>query len=68
MIQVALDVRKINQAIEKNLFSRGGGVYCQLADGSLHRICKAKTVQGQLLVRRVGDGLWLSPWAVSKEY
>ncbi|HEX4204235.1 MAG TPA: hypothetical protein VHZ51_08580 [Ktedonobacteraceae bacterium] len=67
MLDVPLEVRKINKAIDTNLFGRGGGVYCICADGSRHRICQAKTVRGLLVVRSL-SGKWLQPVSIDKEY
>ena len=67
MVTVELTVRKIHKAIEENRFGRGGGVYCDLPDGSRWRIVNAITRGGQLLVLRM-DGGWVSPVAVYKEW
>lgn len=68
MIAIVCEVRVINQAVQRNLYNGGGGVYCQEQDGSLSRICRAKTVQGVLLVRRLHDGEWIVPVQVMKEW
>ncbi len=68
MREIALDVRIINEAANSNRFGRGGGVYCALADGTLHRIIRAKTVRGQLVVHRLNDGHWVYPATVYKEW
>jgi hypothetical protein len=68
MIEIALDVRTINQAAEKNRSGGGPGVYCTLADKTIHRIVQAKTVRGQLVAHRLNDGHWVYPVAVYKEW
>ena len=67
MVPVELSGRKISKAIQENRFGHGGGVYCDLADGSRWRIINAITRYGQLYVLRM-DGGWVVPVAVYKEW
>ncbi|GCE31523.1 hypothetical protein KDA_70070 [Dictyobacter alpinus] len=69
MIELSLNVRDINKAADKNRVGGGGGVYCSLQGSeSFHRITQAKSVRGQLVVRRLHDGHWVYPVAVYKEW
>lgn len=68
MLSIELDVRAINKAVDKNFYSGGGGVYCDLADGSRCRVSGAKSARGQVFVKRLNDGHWVSPMAAYKEW
>ncbi|GCE17285.1 hypothetical protein [Dictyobacter kobayashii] len=69
MIEVALDVRAINKAIDQNCKGRGGGVYCSRQKYSgFARIMQARSIRGQLVVRCLDDAQWVYPLAVYKEW
>jgi hypothetical protein len=61
---VLTDAREINRAVWNNVNGRNNGVYCQLVDGSVHRINQARTVQGQLQVHSLVNGRWVVPHIV----
>jgi hypothetical protein len=60
-------VRKINEAIWKNINNRGGYVYAEVpGQPEPVRITQARTVQGELQIKTLGDGRWVTPFRVWK--
>jgi hypothetical protein len=55
------DIRSIHAAVWENVNGRNDGVYASLPDGSVHRIIRARTVQGQLQVHSLETGRWVVP-------
>lgn len=57
-------VRTIHAAVWDNVNGENNGVYCRLADGSVHRVNRARTVRGVLQVHSLDTGHWVIPVAV----
>jgi hypothetical protein len=60
-------VRKINAAIHENVQGRGGPVLALIMGITMNyqtRVCRAKSVKGSLLVRRLDNGQWFAPLKV----
>jgi hypothetical protein len=64
MVTTLANAREINKAVWDNVNGRNNGVYCQLPDGSVHRINRARTVYGQLQVHSLVNGCWIVPLVV----
>jgi hypothetical protein len=61
-------VRKINEAIWKNINNRGGYIYAEVpGQPEPVRITRARSVQGVLQVKTLGDGRWVPPFRVWQE-
>ncbi len=62
-----ITVRKINDAIWKNINNRGGYVYAEVpGQPEKVRITQARSVKGELQVKTLGDGRWVTPFRVWK--
>jgi len=63
---VLTTTKEIRRAIDRNLNGGNYGVYCSNASGK-YRICDVRTRKGQIEVKLLNSGSWVTPDSVFVE-